>query len=1196
MIGLRMGQYGWHASRWLNADFIFTHNLTPWQFDAGERMQLNHKVHGKEIENYNLRWLLNCWMDPRIRASDHPPSFLDAVRMDPELLPHTELGPVPFEKNERFPPVNVQHRSVRDYAVKFYEDLGRLYAKDPRVVLFEYEAEPSSWTQIEGKTYPFGYSKVEKEQFHVFLQGKFKTVAALNTAWSSIFDSFDAIQPPTYQVIQEKLPENLPRIYEFQKFRKQNNTAHFKRIYDAYRRGGPTGAPVANRYARGYCNGNFADAYDTYRIAADTMDIFSTHDCAEGSARHRAELNYSHSIAEYANKPRGSLEFYPFNPEGNSFDPDKHDSMVLFYRGINSLWRLLAWDVTTICPWIENSTGGRQGVGLWSPTRESAMTLIHQSAGVVPLVEKQVEEGLGNVLLNTRIVKPSIAMLAPFDASIVGWPDGQVQNEGTAIHRFLDEKNYDYFCVPEELIVSGRESLTGVKVMFAPYVLWASETVQKKLLDWVARGGVLVSLGPFGFWDEYGRPSRVLINKTLGNMPIEVKRAEVYSVSFPLPPTLPASGSGQGEGRAVSIETVMPYTDRKQPNLIRADLGLGKVYFTADTQMDEVLAESKAVILRAVDEAIGVRNAWCVNQYFELVTRQMIGGATGSQRPADRYLILLNRSIERTCEDTIVVKGEYRDIVDLSVAGGFPIKAKASAGVTVFRTRLGAGEGTCIRLGAYHPAVAPKAKRDAFIQAETSGNEKRIEEALGNISTQGDSVSFAKAVTCKNVALVLQSQGKPTEALEFAQRARQFTQSKPSTAMERASFQSWWADTPVTVDGEGNEWGLVAWTPMGTARFKSLWDENFLYFLIEVKDGEISNNSRPPDLYNGDCVEIFIDVLGQGGDRKHGRLDFHFVVSPDGRVQVVDKERLTRTRAAGTRIPDGYSVEVALSNNDTFLAPVAGCELALNLRQLDFGIKDSAFRYLGGPILKETGYHPGFNTHGWPRLRLEETNLEAAPAKAEYTGARNVIEVYGQGNTLQSIAKQIGNESIIRVSGNQVTLSSNLHLSTGAELILGSFILRNAVSMETSTFSAEKGSRLRLAGDPVFVDIDAIAALKTCRLSSATRNRAVIRKQIVVCLTDKRGRPLRDATIGVKVTASVTAEVISDSSQRPDEKGTIRLDLPAAVFEVELEKATVHEKRYDLVINDTAVTAVYPLEDVRPLAQTEYNLTCNINR
>jgi len=43
-------------------------------------------------------------------------------------------------------------------------------------------------------------------------------------------------------------------------------------------------------------------------------------------------------------------------------------------------------------------------------------------------------------------------------------------------------------------------------------------------------------------------------------------------------------------------------------------------------------------------------------------------------------------------------------------------------------------------------------------------------------------------------------------------------------------------------------------------------------------------------------------------------------------------------------------------------------------------------------------------------------------------------------------------------------------------------------------------------------------------------------------------------------------------------------------------QATVHEKRYDLVINDTAVTAVYPLEDVRPLAQTEYNLTCNINR
>ena len=1182
LIGPRLTHYGWHAGRWLDSDFIFTSVLAPWEFGPGGELKPNYELYRRQIEHYDLRWMMSCFMEPQIACSQHRPSFLDALAKDPAMRPHTERGAAPFDrKKDRYVKVNVLHPRVQDYAQDVYEQIGRLYEKDLRVMFFEYEGEPTTAARIDGQLSPYGHSKAARKSFSAWLQKKFESVENLNRLWGSSYRAFDQVEPPECRVIQEKLSKHLPLICESQKFRKWAQTDHFVRVYRAYRKGGPRAAPVACRFARGYLNGHFYDSMDTFRVAAETMDIFCTHDCAEGSARHRANLVYDRDIAAYANKPRGSFEFYPLNPDGSRFNRSNGNSLTLFNRGMNSFWRLLHWEVNVICPWMQNSTGGRDGLGVWSPTYRSGQTLIHESSGILPLIKKQAGE-VEDVLLNTTVARPPVAMLAPYDASIVGWPDGQVQIEGVAIHRFLDARNYDYRYVPEELVVSGRESLADLKVLFAPYVLWASGPLQEKVTEWVARGGILVSLGPFGLWDEYGRSSRVLIDKTFGNIPIETRRAGVYAVSYP--------HEGLARRKGVTVETLIPYTDKKQPNLIRADFGRGRAYLTADTSMDGLLSQSKEVIYRALDDAIGLRNAWCANRQLELVTRQTKDGA-------DRYLMALNRSIERPCDETIVVKGEYPNVWDLSIGGGFPVKAKAFAGVTVFTTHLGPGEGTCISLGRYRPVQAPKAQQQAFIKAETSGMEQRVQETLRKISAKTRRTAFAGAMTCRNAALALQSQGRSAEALEFAQRAVQLAASDTEAPDQHPVFTSLRATFPPSLDNDAATWADVAWMPMGTGRFKSMWNKEFLYFLVEVKDAEVRNDSRPPRLWDGDCVEIYLDVLGQGGNRKHGPLDYQFIVAPAGRVQVQNKAPLTRTRAAGKRTPDGYLIQAAIAHDDTCLAPTPGYALAFNLRQLDFSVNKEGRRVSSDQMLMRTGQHPASNVSGWPKLALQERKAGPASAgKAEYVVAKKTIRVSGLGNTLRTIADQVDRPSVARFEGQTMILGADLHLAKGAELILGDVVVAKSDALKRCALSADRGSRVHLVGDSIVKGVLAVDGLQGCELSSETRNRLTIRKRVLIRLTDKQGRAVRLANIGVKVVESGKADVVLDTTRRTDAHGVLSIELPAAVFDVTLLNSTFQEKRYDLTLDDTAVTAVYPLPGVRPLAQDAYDLTCHIHR
>lgn len=138
----------------------------------------------------------------------------------------------------------------------------------------------------------------------------------------------------------------------------------------------------------------------------------------------------------------------------------------------------------------------------------------------------------------------------------------------------------------------------------------------------------------------------------------------------------------------------------------------------------------------------------------------------------------------------------------------------------------------------------------------------------------------------------------------------------------------------ILIDGLGKEksWEAAEWRPINykwlgddfskedfSGRYKILWSEDRLYFLVEITDDSLSDQRPDPfdNWWEDDCLEIFIDEDRSGGNHQfshnafayHITLDFDVVdMAPDG------KPRLYNDHVEGKRTKNGnvYTWEVAI--------------------------------------------------------------------------------------------------------------------------------------------------------------------------------------------------------------------------------------------------------------------------------------------
>jgi len=127
-------------------------------------------------------------------------------------------------------------------------------------------------------------------------------------------------------------------------------------------------------------------------------------------------------------------------------------------------------------------------------------------------------------------------------------------------------------------------------------------------------------------------------------------------------------------------------------------------------------------------------------------------------------------------------------------------------------------------------------------------------------------------------------------------------------------YTAYFAETAPVIDGKGNDpaWGKARWKPIdyvwlgggnasqsnltpppaGTysGRFKIVWTEDRLYYLVEIKDTNLSlTRIADPynEIYNDDCLELFINEDGKGGMHENNNNAFAYHLSYDG-VNVMD--------------------------------------------------------------------------------------------------------------------------------------------------------------------------------------------------------------------------------------------------------------------------------------------------------------------
>jgi len=923
-------------------------------------------------------------------------------------------------------------------------------------------------------------------------------------------------------------------------------------------------------------NGNSLDPWDSLRVIK-ASDVNTHHHCAEGGPRQDAINAYHQSLARYAGaKKCGSDEYYPTNPLGLSWSWQK-DPFVLYSHTARNIWKDLASDYALLYIWWAYQHGDRVAAyrrGAYA--HRSGITLLDEYYSVLSHFQKRLADGCHDALFQTRKLLPAVAVLAPFDATMVCWPDARIMHEGYLTHNFLADNQWEYEYVPEQLVTAGEEPLTDFKTLLTPYTLWAREQSQQKLLDWVKGGGTLIVIGPYGYWDEYGRKSSKLINACFGELPLEpVRGADRWTFQL-------------AEGALAASPSVKVESARAgQCRLISVKHGKGKVYLTTVTTLNALPVEAKRILNGAILESAGFPRAYCAHRNFSLYTRE-------NPETRDRYLIAVNEDTRARKEDTVTVLGEYPRPVDVACPGGFPALARVGDGYTTLSLSLAPGEGTILYLGNYDGKRVDRAMAEL---AAVSGRKERekVWRVLDGLEPRDD-ISYARAMVCRNVALEMLTAGSSGPALVWGQKAAEYARRADSPASDQA-YRCTYSRASTAIDGEEKDWGDADWTELGASRFKTKWDERNLYVLAELKDDEVINTASVPRLWSGDGLEIYLNLLNLEGHRAMDQLDYQYCFSSSGKAQVM---RLSRTKTSSSRvavkpIEKGYRLEIAIPHDEALLAPIDGYELAFNLRQLDWGMKTNpAGQKRLGVIkdthLKNTGTALHTDTFGWPKLRLIGGRKSLRP-RVLYSKAKRTITVNGLGCTLEMMAREVNDTAVMSLDQEGVLIDADIAVADFADLAL-TMNIRSRDKGTGTWIRAGAGSRIELRGDCDLLNMD-LAAEAEKSLWSLGRTKVRLMRKIGLTVMDKNGRPMP------KINISLTGRNVKDKSVAfnydslyADEKGRATFAAPASVITANDSARTRENGRYEVVVEAKEIPGQYPITGlVEPSRKTEYTVT-----
>ncbi len=634
-----------------------------------------------------------------------------------------------------------RHPVPRRLIQEYLEAAARIHATKPYTFIYKgpWEAHPYRGFSVDvpgHRTTAFqehGFSDIAVEAFRRYLEDKYGAIDALNRAWRSSYEDFASIEPPdplisAFIITKDERNQDVYTIfypnkrlpgapttgltYEFERCRKDLYADYLEDCYRAIRRGDPM-RPLASSTSGSIMGEILINSLDDLQMAERCVDMWGKH---PSGGYGWPDSPYMYGLNRYFNKTLVALEYYGWAQEeiGDDFWPTfvlapGALSQRVYDAGRRDTWHEYSWDRRMLLFYWTQKT-----VQLPKGFRPSTAPLVRSWSGLFPVTKRRTMR-LNDIFMHVPIVAPTIGVVHPGVSIINGYPYNSCMKTTRDIFDRLLSRQYHFGVVPEKFIVNGRDTLDNYDVIILPSAQYFEDGFGELLLAWVERGGTLITAGPFGLYSKYGHA-------------IEAGAAEIFPdirFSYPTP-----------QGREVSWQ----WEARKNGELIEdtylaADHGRGRILVAIDgrgfQRAGQVAAEPHVGIeigaeitgesaeettatrkndrvrpgtvespedftppVRAFYDALEAgtrRKAWVTEGNIEMVLRR-------SSPDDPLFMSLLNWNFGAPQTTEVTVEGEYRDVVDLSIEGGFPVPVTVVDGRTTFRITFGAGEGLMLRL------------------------------------------------------------------------------------------------------------------------------------------------------------------------------------------------------------------------------------------------------------------------------------------------------------------------------------------------------------------------------------------------------------------------------------------------------------------------------------------------------------------
>ena len=480
-----------------------------------------------------------------------------------------------------------------------------------------------------------GYNKSAIRIFRETLKSKYRTIENLNSLWNTEYKNFNEINPPRYKT----KPSGLQ--YEFRKFVSEGYCDWLRSITDAFHKYAPGGIPTA------------ADMQDTLGGSHEPVGFFKGADIKLYHTYQKWDRKivdrWHHQLSKALNVPFGTIEWTPAQGSPYMFDLEKIRNNGLRERFMQPIWGAIMLD--SFAPFAMSNW--QYKISLHEP--RLGWLVFNYTAPYTAIYMDRIRRMCKEEVLSAPTVKSEIGIL---EATSSYFNNLKVREGIKKIAIELSETGWDFEFLYEKTLNEKLQDLKGTELLFVPSGLCMTEDLKNLLYKWVKSGGTMFCTGgPAGILNEYGQPSKNLLNSLFNAEWKELK-------------------GGEWE-----LKNTKPFYSKDGVKAWKTVYGKGTII---------------------------VFNTWKVNKdifkMMESYTEKSFGSDNKNmqfclrKKDGIKYLYILNWSVDKKEQGQIFLKGKYRSVIDKGLQVPLEIPQYYKDGKTFFQIQLAPAEGTLIQL------------------------------------------------------------------------------------------------------------------------------------------------------------------------------------------------------------------------------------------------------------------------------------------------------------------------------------------------------------------------------------------------------------------------------------------------------------------------------------------------------------------